>query len=326
MNYNSEAMVRWEEIKNVAKTLRQYFSNPIYNFIGFTIVYFALIILLPVNQSVLKAYHLTAYEYHVLLFIVELPLIFVWFSAFYGYHKLKEYSALIHKTKEGAVFKQLTTGSHWLAWGFVLPSMCSLILSAIANRYHSFNDASLIFSNYFNLVFPVVAFSIIADGAHKLVAQGRIKSTFWSVRVLLLVFVTIGTLYCYLTFRYLDLKHLTSTNNPYYLPVWLLITTIIIPYLYTWIIGLSAAYQFGLFAGQVKGIIYRRSLQLAAAGVVLVIIASIGVQYLHSVIPRTGHLSLNYLLIATYLIYLVIIIGFVLICYGANHLKKIEDI
>jgi hypothetical protein len=274
----------------------------------------------------MRTYHLSSPEYHVLLFLVELPITLIWFAAFYAFHRLQRYTASIVNTKEEEVFQKLTSGFQWLAWGLVVPTIISLITESIAAKHPGFESTSIISANYLNVIFSVVAFSYIADSAHKLFTQANIKTPDVAFRTLLFFFVTLGTLYCFFTFRHLDLQHLSSNNNPYYIPVWLLIFTIIVPYLYTWLLGILSAYQFALFSKQVKGIIYRRALQFVSGGVAIVILDSIGIQYLHTVIPRSGHLALNIILLASYFIYFCIVLGFILISLGVNKLKKIEDI
>lgn len=313
-------------ITNLTFPYRKYLNHPVYTYTGLVILYICLVAFLPASKEVMTTYHLNVHEYHILLLTVQLPTIVMWFAAFYGYKKLREYASSIANTKEGTTFVILSRGFHWLAWGLILPSILSLIFSSIANKYHSFYEASIILENYFYLVFPVIAYTVMSDSAQKLISQGKVRSSAISTRALLFLFVALATVYCYLTFRHLDLNHLSSTNNPYYIPVWLLILTVIIPYLYAWIIGLVAAYEYGLFAHQARGIIYRRALQFVALGVLLVIVGSIGYQYLHTVIPRTGHLSLNVILLATYGFYICITLGFGLSAYGATHLKRIEDI
>lgn len=297
-----------------------------YNYIGLVAILFCLIIFLPANKLAMAQYHLSNHEYHVLLFVVDLPYVLMWFSAFYGYQKLRAYASKITNTKEGEVFRGITTGSHWLAWGYVLPVLASLIMNATANKHRGFYDTSLILDNYFNLIFPVVAYTFISGGAHKLVTQGKVKLSAIGVKAIILLFVVIGVIYCYLTFRRVDLGRLGSSDNPYYLPVWLLLISIIVPYLYAWFTGLLAIFEFTVFTKQVKGIIYKRGLLAVAVGIVLVIASSIGVQFLHSVIPRTGHLALSSILVTGYVLYLCIIAGFLLVSYGSTQLKKIEDI
>jgi hypothetical protein len=290
------------------------------------VLLFCLVIFLPASKIVMARYHLSSHQYHILLLTTQLPLIVMWFAAFYGYQKFREYAASITNTKEGSVFSGLANGFYWLAWGLALPPLFGAMFNAIANKYQDFYEASIILENYFYLLFPIIAYTVMSRSAQKLFTQNKARTSELSSRLLLLLFVMLATFYCYLTFRYLDLKHLSSTNNPYYIPGWLLILTMIIPYLYAWIIGLIAAYEFGVYSRQVKGIIYKRALQNVAIGVVLVILGSIGYQYLHTVVPRTGHLSLNALLLGTYGFYACITFGFTIASYGVVRLKRIEDI
>jgi hypothetical protein len=108
--------------------------------------------------------------------------------------------------------------------------------------------------------------------------------------------------------------------------VWLLVLTIIIPYLYAWFIGLLAAFEITVVARQAKGILYRQALRLLAGGVSVVIAGLITIQYVRSVFPSGGKLSLGLVLLLIYLVYLIVAAGFVLITLGANRLKKIEEI
>jgi hypothetical protein len=142
----------------------------------------------------------------------------------------------------------------------------------------------------------------------------------------MLVFVVGGVLYCYLTFRRFDPSSLGSTNNPYALPIWLMLLTVIIPYLYAWFVGLLAAYEITTYTKQVRGVLYKQALHLLVIGLLAVIIGSITLQYVSSVAPAAGHLTLNYRLLLITLFRVVDGIGFVLIAIGALRLRKIEEV
>lgn len=291
-----------------------------------TILYLLLVIVLPANKAAMQAYHLSALEYHVLLFVVVLPLIAIWFAAFYGYAKLRQYADSISKTAEGANFDRLASGFMWLAWGLPVPSIISLILNSITNAHPGFRATGIIITNYIDLAIPLVAFSLISNGSRGLLDYARVRISTASAKLIILVFVVLGVLYCFLTFRHLDPHSAGSTNNPFYLPAWLMVLTIIVPYLYAWFIGLLGANEIMLFAKQSQGVLYRKSLRILAIGIIAVIASSIAVQYVSTVEPRLGHLSLNYLLAITYLIRIVAAMGYVLIAIGAIRLKKIEDV
>lgn len=290
------------------------------------IVYVILIFLLPASRAATRAYHLSTLEYRTILFAVTLPSIVTWLAAFFGYAKLRQYVQVVRETPEGPHFDKLASGSAWLAWSLPLPAIVSLLLSAVANQWTGFYSASIIISNYLNLLLPLVAFSLIGNASRGLVSQAKLKLSLASIRVIMLFFLVGGVLYCYLTFWHFDPSSLGSANNPYFLPVWLMVLSVIVPYLYAWFVGLLAAYEITLFSKHSKGVLYRQSLGLLAFGLVAIIASSIALQYINSVQPRVGHLVLGYPLVITSIFRLVGGGGFLLLAIGASRLKKIEEV
>lgn len=304
----------------------KYIDNSMRTFSLLILTFFLLLAIIPVNEAVMAQYDLTATQYRVLNFLVYLPFAGIWFTAYYGYSKLAGYARSISNTDEGSGFEALATGTGWLAWGFLLQSYTSLVLNAIASVYPNFHPSAMIMSNYIGMLFPLVAFVYIGAGARTLMQHTQHHVGVAITRNIQFAFVALGVVYCYLIFRNLDLHTLSASNNPYFLPVWLLVLTIIIPYLYAWFMGLLAAYEILVVAKHVKGVIYRQALRLLASGVAVVIGSFIMAQYLRTAVPKTGRLSLNILLLLIYLIYLAMAAGFVLVTMGANRLKKIEEV
>ena len=293
---------------------------------GLALVYTVLILVLPVSQASIQTYYLSPLEYRALLFIVSLPSIVTWIAAFIGYSKLREYVSLVRKTPEGTHLDKLATGCAWLAWSLPVTAILSLLLNAIANRHPAFYSASIITVNYLGLLLPLVAFSIIGVASRGLVNQARLKLSLASIRVIMLFFLAAGILYCYLTFQRFDMTSLSSTQNPYFLPIWLMVLSVIIPYLYVWFIGLLAAYEITLFSQQTEGVLYRQALRLLVLGLVVIIISSIAMQYITGLQPRVGHLMFGYHLVLVSIFRLVGGSGFIALAIGANRLKKIEEI
>ena len=288
--------------------------------------YLSLVLLLPANKIAQHNFHLSSVGYHVLLFVLILPLFGIWFGAFYSYARLRQYIDAANDSSEGNDFKKLTIGFTWLAWGSITTALLILILNAIADAHPGFLATSIIISNYLILLVPLVAYSYISNGAHGLNIRARVSITGQSAKLLVLFYIIIGVAYCYITFRYLNLHSVGSDNNPYYLPAWLMILTVIIPFLYTWFIGLLAAYEIYLYSNNVQGILYQRAMRLLSGGVISVIASSIVVQYLRSAVPRTEHLSLNKVLLIVNVAYIFMALGFVLISLGARQLRKIEEV
>ena len=300
--------------------------SAIRDFIVLAIVYLLLVIILPANKVLMQSYHLTAQQYHILYIIVVLPLVAIWFAAFYGYSKLAEYSRLIKKTREGEGFAHLSRGAAWLAWSLPIGALVQICVNAIANSHPGFEAASIIITNYTVLIFALLAFTMFAKGARSLVSISQVRFDIEQSRLTIIILLLLGVGYCFFAFKTLDLHSLSSTHNPYDLPVWLLIVTIIIPYLFAWFSGLLAAFELLLYSKRVSGVLYRQSMGLLATGCLAIIAGSVSAQYLQNVGIKTGHLSLNTTLVVVNIMYIFMAVGYILLTIGAQRLKKIEEV
>lgn len=290
------------------------------------VLFVILISVLPANQATMAAYHLHTLEYHVITLAIALPSLLVWLAAFAGYAKLRQYAKAMQETPEGEHFNRLATGTAWLAWSLPLTAITVLVLNAIATKSPGFHATDIIISNYVILLLPLIAFSVIATGSRGLLSDAKLAFSSASIRIIILLFLIVGVLYCYLTFQHFDLGSLSSTNNPYFLPLWLMVLSVTIPYLYAWFIGLLASYEIALFSKQVSGVLYRQALHLVVGGLIAVIVSSIALQYINSIVPRAGYLVLDYRLAITLLFRVIGGFGFIMIAVGAMRLKKIEEV
>lgn len=289
------------------------------------IVYVLLIFLLPGNKQVMQAHNLTTAEYHVLQLLVGLPLLAIWFMGFYGYAKLGEYTRSISKTPEAAGFRQLTLGCAWIAWSLPIHSIVALLARAVTNSWPGLSSATIILSNYIDLLFPVVAFTLIGMASRHLFDRTKIILSAASIRGITLLFLAGGVLYCYLVFQQFS-GSLGSTGNPYHLPVWLMVLTVIVPYLYAWFVGMLAVYELITYGRHVRGVLYRQAMHLLVTGLFAVILGSIASQYSRSIQPTTDHLVLGANLLFSLIFQIISGLGFVMIALGAIRLKKIEEV
>ena len=302
----------------LAIALKQYLS--------LAIVYLALVFLLPANKIAVRDYHLTSLSYHLLLFVIILPLIGIWFGAFYSYARLQQYTDAIQDTAEAKDFGRLASGFKLLAWGSALTAIFSICVNSLANNYSQLHAAAIIATNYAGLLVPLISFTIIGGAARGLNARVNTAVSDAGTKALMVFFMIIGVIYCFFTFRLLDMHSLSSSLNPYYLPVWLIIISIVIPFLYTWFIGLMAAYEIHVYGGNSSGVLYQRAVRQLSFGVIAVIASSIVVQYLRSVVPRTGHLSLNAVLLIVNISYIFMAVGYIYLSLGSRQLRKIEEV
>ena len=288
--------------------------------------YIVLIFLLPASKATMRAYHFSPLQYRTVLFAVALPSLLTWFAAFVGYNKLRQYAVILRKSPEGEYFNRLATGCAWLAWSLPIPALAYLILDAAADAWPRLHAATLIVGNYLNLLLPLIAFTIIGGASRGLVNQAKLRFSITSVRTIILLFLTGGVVYCYLIFKRFDLTSLGSSHNAYFLPVWLAVVTVVVPYLYAWFAGLLAAYEINLFAQHTDGVLYRQALRLMVGGLTTIIVSSVALQYTNSVAPSIGHLVFDYRLVLITIFRIVGGFGFVLLAMGAARLKRIEEV
>jgi hypothetical protein len=288
--------------------------------------YIVLVFLLPASIAGRRAYHLSPLEYRTAIIAITLPSLLTWLVAFAGYAKLRQYVSVVRKSPEGPYFDKLANGCAWLAWSLPITSIFSLLTNAASDKWHTLHATSAILSNYLGLSLSVIAFSIIGAATRGLVNQAKLKFSLASIRSIMLFFLIAGVLYCYLIFRRLDLSSLSSAHNTYFLPIWLVVVSIIIPYLYAWFAGLLAVYEIRLFSRYTTGVLYRQALQLLMAGLTAIILSFIALQYITSVEPSKGHLVLGYRIVLISVFRIIGGGGFLLLAMGADRLKRIEEV
>lgn len=290
------------------------------------IFYTALIFVLPVSPATTASYHLSELEYRVVEFAVALPTLAVWLAAFVSYASLRGYARYIRKTPEGIYYDQLAEGLTWLAWSLPVSTITRAVLNAIAVNHPAFHAGSVIIGDYISLILPLIAFSVIANASRGLLGTVKIKPALLNSKAIVAGFMALGVFYCILTFRHFDLSSLGSTQNPYFLPIWLMVLTVTVPYLYAWFMGVLAAFEITLYRRHVAGVLYKQPLGLLVGGLLIVILSSMAVQYMFSISPPSDHLVLNVQLVFSMIFRVIRGVGFVLIILGARRLQKIEEV
>jgi hypothetical protein len=289
--------------------------------VAFAVLYLLLAIILPPNTAIIQTYNLSNTEYHVLMLLVGIPMVAVWFAAFYGYVKLAEYARLIRNHREGAAFRYLARGVKWLAWGLPACATLNSLLGGLAHSSHDLLGAAVIISHYAFLAVALLAFSDMATGARQLADIHGVLPPKPILRSILLGLIVLSVGYTYIT-----VHAVTKHNNPYHLPMWLILFTIIIPYLYAWVMGLVAAFQIGVYRRSVSGLLYQRALSMLAGGTMLAIVAAIVFQYVTGSSGYLRRVHLNGSLLWLYLVLAAYAIGFLLMARGAERLRRIEEV
>jgi hypothetical protein len=302
-----------------------YLKRSLYACAILSVVYAGLILCLPGDQETIETYDLTTLKYRLLIMSIVLPYIAIWFAAFYGYAKLREYADAVKSTREGSAFLTISKGALWLALSLPVTSITSGVLTKLADRHPGFLASSEVISHYIAVVFAVIAFSYLSKGARLLMDTIKSKRPpFIVIRILTFGFMVLGASYCYVTFT-----NIVDGQNgaPYYLPPWILLLTLVVPYLFAWGQGLLATAELNTYKNAVAGLLYKKALRYISWGFLGAIFSSIVIQYITSVLgTKTNNLSLRVLLITLYLVLFVYAVAFVSIALGAKKLKRIEEI
>jgi len=292
------------------------------SFSALVVIDVLLTILLPPNAATVRTYHLSGLEYHILALLVLLPIIIVWFAAFYGYSSLDQYANTITRTADGKAFLKIAAGLRWLAWSMPITAILNNVFGGIAHAHPAALTGGLIVAHYVNLGISLVAFTIIGNGTSGLVQATNKHLSLRTIRLLLAGFIALAVAYCYGTIA--DLQH--QHPNTYRLPMGLIMFTIVAPYLYAWLIGLLASYQIAFYCRQVRGVFYNRALTMFASGLAMAILSSVVLQYLVSSSGDLSQINFDGRLLLAYVFLVVFAIGFIMVALGSNKLKKIEEV
>jgi hypothetical protein len=290
----------------------------------FAILYLVVIILAltaPPSMASLHTLGVSLAIYKVLVFTVLIPSGMVWAAAYYAYDTLAAYAAKIQDTNEGKGYARIVLGLKVLAWGLLLSMLLSLLLGLVRIWAPGFDTAHDVINRYVNLGVTGTAFVLIQDGTFALADGSRARRSQTGLRVIILAITFIGAFFIKLV-----TDNQSGAANPYHLPFYALLITVVIPYICIWAIGMTSVYELRLYARKIHGVLYKRALQLVAGGLTLVILLSIASQYLTAAFARQTVFALGPLLIIIYVLLVMEAAGLAIVAMGAKQLKKIEDV
>lgn len=298
-------------------------------FLIVSLVYVAQTVLDKPDPATLTKYHITADRVHFLGLMIALPYILIWFASFIGYLRLKTYTRIIAGSKDGRAFKTITSGV--LLLGVWLP--LSTIIGNLASNHYIFHPGSapalVRLINYANLLILFPAFLLVYLGSKKLLTLLKGKQAILAqTHIFTLSYISFSALYVLLVL------HDPSRQLPagdvrfgtYYEPDWLIVTTIVIPRLIIWYLGLQTMRNLYIYRSRVNGNLYRAALKRLAQGIAGVVVATIVLRIFQSVSATTSHLSLGALLVVVYILLAIMSVGYILIAKGSKSLQKLEEI
>lgn len=318
-----QAVATMKSTKISAKT-----EVSIHAFILLTATYVGLVLFLPPDQSSLQKYSLSVLESRLLSLTFVIPLMVVWFFALYGFLRIKAYAAMISDSPEGKALTKLSNGLMILAYNLPLSSIIAALFNYWSLRHPDMLAATTIAKNYIGVLVSVAAFVLIYNGALSLQRSLRIRQRFehpYSLRSVGMIIVTSAV------FVWLILANPLNSSNAneyavYYLPNWLIIFTLAIPYLLSWYCGARATQWLLAYRQQVTGKIYRQPFDDLAKGIGVIVFDAVIIQFIVTLSPVLTRLNLTPLLLTIYVLVMLYVIGYGLVARGAKGLKKIEEV
>jgi hypothetical protein len=297
-------------------------------YVTLSTVYLVEALFLPADAKAIARYQISATAIKIVSLVVILPLIAIWGVGFYGYYRYNSYVETIKKTHDGKFHQLIANGLFVLALSLPINSILSNLLSYLGRQYPNFKPGSMIIVNYVNIAMYLAAFALIYMGINGLLQVNSSTLRQRSEIYLMMAYTVIVGVFIYISLHNPARQFATSQTSTaaYYLPDWLIVLTIIVPYAVTWYLGMISAYRFLLYRSKVKGQLYRQAFTLVASGIATVVGLLMVLRYLTTLITVLDKLTLKYLLLIIYVLMMVIAVGYIFIALGAKRLKRIEEV
>lgn len=298
-------------------------------FTGLAVLYAALGLITPTDSQTLNKYHLSVGNAKILSLTILLPYILIWFVALYGSMHFKSYARKISGTADGKACSILADGLLVLAYSMPVAAVVTSINQYITSKHSGYWPAATIINNYVNLAFVLGAFYIMYRGARRLgMLLKKYVTESRSSDALSLLFIVTSVAYSYLTLTNPARQHAAGSamHAAYYLPDWLILTTIVIPYVIVLFLGLSAVWFMQQYSAHVPGVLYKKAMWFVTAGIFTTLLSIITLRILASMTAWFQSQELKSLLSILYLLLIFIGIGYWLIAKGARKLTKIEEV
>jgi hypothetical protein len=290
-------------------------------FIVASLIYIIATLVAPLTPN---RFNLTTAGSHMLQIAIALPIVLIWAVAVYGAERFNSYSKSIRRHPDGRALDMIARGLTILVASYIGTSLFGRL------RPWAFRDGWLptytIVANYLAVVFALVAFGYMYRGSVQLRRLIKAKDKGAKTAVVAVTLTAISVLYLIVLLNY-DYRGSTPDATKYssfYLPDWLILLTLALPYLIGWGLGIAAALNIGSYQRHVKGVIYQSALYRVIVGTLTVVVFSIVLQILIVFSTYFAKAGLADILLIVYLIILMYAAGFLIIASGTRKMTAIE--
>lgn len=291
-------------------------------------IYVALTIVVKPSQAALDLYHLSTTKAYAIILSVDVLSAVIWLSAAWGFVQLLSYSQITQHAKDGRAFQKVAWGLGLIAFRQPINSIMSNVFGYLLQAHPHWLPTTRIITNYVGVAIALFGFGLIYMGSEQLVALTRKRQSPWPRVWFRLIGLVLITIYTYLAIgqggNHTSAAEVSRVN--FYMPSWLIVSTIIVPYAYSWYMAITASYNLAFYGRHIKGILYKQALRWVAVGINIVVLNTIFLQFLSAQNSRLNKLDLGPLLILVYVALLTLAAGFIVIAIGAKKLRRIEEV
>lgn len=287
-------------------------------------VYCLLTFFSPIDPASQARFNLSVFQLRLLQLSIVVPIVAIWFTATYGAAKFKAYAEKIKDAPDGKALNQVANGLLVLVYVSLVGSSLFSSLSSYA-RAAGMRVPFTITNRYVSLTLGLIAFTGLFMASTHVLKVVKAKQKAGG----LLAFVGVGSLayiYAQMTYPYRNSTPDPQKYSSSYLPDPLIIATILLPTIASWVLGALAAANITAYKEKSKGIIYKQALTSLSRGIIFIIFFSISLQLLTGLSEYFSTLGLQGILVLLYAILVLYAVGWVIIARGASKLTKIEEV
>lgn len=301
--------------------------SPLYLLVFILWVAYALLVAYaPITAPI--PFHLSKNTVEILRISFVIPYLLIWLVGTFAFVRTRHYAVTIKSGQDGKAFLNLSYGIGGMILGFIATSAVGAFKPYVS-RTGMMQEFLVIVANYAFIWLFLVAFVALCVGARQLILQlgpttPVAKTVIFSLPVFAITYIWLDLIF---SNPMRDSVQNTQFVPTYYLSDSLIVMTIVLPSLVTWLAAMMSTIFLVSYYKRVKGVLYRQALLSFIIGAVIVVASGIFLEILISLGPsRLIGLGYHPLVAAIYGFFLLILIGFGFLARGARKLIKIETV
>jgi hypothetical protein len=290
------------------------------------LIYVVLTVAAPAAEATGR-YGLSLAQLNLLRATFLVPYLFIWLTALMTVVRFQHYAHQVSGSPEGAGFKKLAQGLGLLFLTLILPAFLNLFSTYFPDSLEV-QKLTTIVTNYVTVILYLWAFWQLFRASQELntaattPAPKRLKpAVIGTVAVLVLLY---SWAVFHNDFRTVSVDPLVRPT--YFLPDWLIIFTVMIPYIVVWLWGSLTIANIRHFARHVPGVVYRPAFLSVARGLTGIIGLLIVLQFLSQGAALFSQAKLSTILAVIYLLLIIIAVPYLFLARGGRQLSAIEDV